>query len=220
MQEIVSRALAQDVALREVHQGYLYDFILTVEKLDGAGRVTNSHKTETTMRTQKEISYEVETIEDPAARKRVHKAQKTMAVMNLKKLAPRFELSLAGEETIQDIPCYKVHFAPKKNQPYDSREEKVVNALEGDFWIAQDSSNIIRSQGNLHHPVEIAWFFATMKKLNFEYVTQQISGEPFPARFNLSYDVQAAMVLVRRHEISEMKNYRSEVLLKHSSGGN
>lgn len=129
--------------------------------------------------------------------------------MDLKKLAPRFNLSRENDQTVEGKDCHVIRFSPKSDQPYDSREEKVVNALTGKFYIAKDDFSIVRSKGKLTEPVSVAWVFATMREVHFKYDAAPLPDGNFaPARFELLYDLQAALAYRRRLQISTMQNYR------------
>lgn len=210
--DIVRRALKRDEEARKGRKKYLYDLTVEIQKLNRDGKVRGREKSQAVVEPQDQIyypKYAEDAASEASDKKQMHDTQKRMAVMNLKKLAPRFKFNLAGTETVNGISCYVVRFSPKPNQPYDSKEEKVVNQLHGTFWIDQQHYSIIKSSGSLQKPVSVIALIAQMRELSFVYRTSQLpNGEFGPASFQLLYDVQTPVSYVRRRELSEMGNYR------------
>ena len=216
--EIVRRALKQDEQARKVRKRYLYDLTVEIQKLGRDGHVRGRDVSRAVVEPQDQVFYPI-SAEDGAQtadKKKMRETQKRMAVMDLKKLAPRFKFALAGTETVQGATCYIIRFTPKPNQPYDSKEEKVVNQLHGAFWIDRQTFSIVKSSGSLKKAVSVVPLIANMRELSFVYKTARLPNQTFaPASFQLLYDMQTPVSYVRRREVSHMANYRSkEKMLK------
>lgn len=215
LDEIVKKALDADEKLRAERQRYEFDYTVTTEKLDEENdEVWDSHTAKGILKPGRENRF-ASPLDEPDKElserdvRRMKDSDKAFRTMKLKKLAPRFDLTLKGTEEVRGIPCYAIEFHPKQGQPYDSREEKVINALEGTFWVDQKSYAIVKSKARLPKPVSVAWVFATMRELEFEYSTQELpNGAIGPHRFDLFYHLQVTMTYRRRKQLSLMEDYR------------
>ena len=215
---LVEKALERDRELRERRLAYEFELTARTEKMDRNNRVLKDETVTAVVRPQAEIRYEVELkpgdmVEDGSRteknRKQLRDSEKVMAVMDLKKLAPRFILKREKDETVRGLRCRVVSFKPKPGQPYDSREEKIINALQGRFWLHPDDASIVQSEARLPAPVAVAWVFASMRELSFRYESMELpNGDTGPARFTLLFDLQTGPVYKRFRQTSEMRNYR------------
>lgn len=216
VEEIVKKALERDDALRERRTGFEYHLKVTTKNLSREGEVESEYATEAVVKPNKEILFdqtlgeEGKISEEDSRSKKIRESEKIRAVMDLKKLAPRFELTLEGEEAVGGRGCYVVAFQPKPDQPYDSREEKVINKMAGHFWIAKDDYSVLKSAGKLTEPVSVAWFFATMREVSFAYQTQPLpNGDPGPHLFDLTYDMQTTVAYQRKQLLSQISGYKA-----------
>jgi len=85
------------------------------------------------------------------------------------KIMPRFNLKMLPDEEVDGRLCYKIHFSPKGDQPYEGREEKVANELEGVLWIDKSDFSLVKNTGRLTKPVDVAWFFVTVREIDFTF---------------------------------------------------
>jgi len=131
-----------------------------------------------------------------------------MAVLDLQKLAPRFQLSREADADSAGRGCYVVSYRPRPGQAYDTREEKVINSLSGRFWISKDDFSIVQSEGSLSQPVTVAWV-ASVYRLEFQYRSMPLpTGETAPASFQVVLAVRAPLYDLRQRQTSTITNYR------------
>ena len=131
-----------------------------------------------------------------------------MSVMNLRRLAPRFACSLAGEEPVQGRTCYVVAFSPRAGQKAATSEGKVIDQLHGRFWIDEKTSEILQGEGSLANPVVVG-LFASVQAMSFSFHTQELTGgEVAPADFNVDFTVKAPFYFFRQRQLSRLENWR------------
>ncbi|HEY8964888.1 MAG TPA: hypothetical protein VIM58_00490 [Candidatus Methylacidiphilales bacterium] len=125
------------------------------------------------------------------------------------KIVDHYRYALTGEETVDGVPCYKVRFAPKPGQPFRSREEKVANQMEGYLWIAKGDLSLVRNEGRLTRPVSVAWFFATLREVEFSFRAAPLpNGEMGPARIEYRFRVAVPFGEIHERHIRTMTRYR------------
>lgn len=217
----MQKVLERDAALTRLQKRLAYGLELTNEKLTREDKILKSETFKMTLKpgaggvygavvstAQKDDEKKEEREMTEAEKGDARKARSRMKEMDLGKLAPRFNIVLKGSEKADGIDCWVLGFTPKKGQPFNSREEKVINQLQGSFWVAKSDYSIIHSSGSLAAPVEVAWFVATMESLDFDYRTLALGdGSRMPARFYLLFDVSVPMSYVRRRQTSVMSDY-------------
>lgn len=211
VEQIVQNALDAEAAMRKARQAYVYDLDIRIDRLDRKDHITSSSSTQVTLHPDRDPTFST-TLEGESLeknKKRVHDSQKILAVMNFQKLAPHFKLTFKGVEEMSNRKCYVIHYEPRPDQPYDSREEKVINAMTGDFWIDCKTYGIWRSLGDLSQPVSVAWLFATVRQVHFDYIAAPLpNGDPGPTEIDVFYDIQMAFTYQRRNQHMAMTNYR------------
>ena len=68
------------------------------------------------------------------------------------------------------------------------REEKVANELEGILWIDKNDFSLIKNTGRLTKPVDVAWFFVTVREIDFTFLsTLLLNGELGPKRIQYRF---------------------------------
>jgi len=147
---------------------------------------------------------------DDSSNKDVEDAKKVNAMLDMGKIAPRFKYSRMGDETLRNRNCYVVKFSPKKDQPFSSREEKVINKVGGTLWIDQNDFSIVQTRGKLTEEVDVAWFLATMKGLDFSYQTSELPNLniPVPANFLMNFDLNIMGYRMAQRQTSVMGDYQ------------
>lgn len=65
------------------------------------------------------------------------------------KLLGRFDFSFERSETVDGEKCWVFSFRPKANLPTITREDRVLNQLTGETWIAQESLNFKKLASHL-----------------------------------------------------------------------
>ena len=205
--DIIQRAIQRDEVLRRDRQRYECDVNVTTEKLDGKGTVVSTKAVNVTMRPTRQIAFGGE-IKPEKQDKDYCEAQKFMAVLDLQKLTPRFQLAREADAEATGRSCYVVSYRPRPGQSYDTREEKVINGLNGRFWIAKDDFSIVQSEGALVQPISVA-LIASVYRLDFKYCSQPLpTGETAPASFSVNLAVRAPLYDLRQRQTSTISNYR------------
>ena len=141
--------------------------------------------------------------------KQVEDAKKVNAMLDMAKIAPRYNYQRLNDETIRARRCFVIKFTPKKDQPFSSREEKVINKVGGTIWIDQNDFSIIQTKGKLTEEVDVAWFLATMKSLDFNYQTSELSlaNIPVPDSFMMNFDLNIMGYRMAQRQKSSMTDY-------------
>ena len=141
--------------------------------------------------------------------KQVEDAKKVNAMLDMAKIAPRYNYQRLNDETIRDRRCFVIKFTPKKDQPFATREEKVINKVGGTIWIDQNDFSIIQTKGKLTEEVDVAWFLATMKALDFNYQTSELglADIPVPADFSMNFDLNIMGYRMAQRQKSSMTDY-------------
>ena len=149
--------------------------------------------------------------DDDSSKKDVEDAKKVNAMLDMGKIAPRFKYSRMADETIRNRNCYVIKFSPKKDQPFASREEKVINKVGGTIWIDQNDFSIVQTKGKLTEEVDVAWFLATMKGLDFNYQTSELSdlNIPVPSDFFMNFDLNIMGYRMAQRQTSHMTDYQA-----------
>ncbi len=205
--EIIRRATLRDEQLRRERQRYQCDLRVTTEKLDGTDAVVSTKTLAVVMRPAREIAVGGE-VASGANDKEAVEAKKFLAVMDLQKLAPRFEMSREADGESNGRACYVVRYRPRVSQRADTKEEKAMNGLTGRFWVARDDFSILQSEGTLAQPVTIM-LVASVYRLDFTYRSCPLpNGDPAPACFQLVLGVKAPLYEMRQRQTSTMSNYR------------
>jgi hypothetical protein len=130
-------------------------------------------------------------------------------MLDMAKIAPRYNYQRLNDDTIRDRRCFVIKFSPKKDQPFSTREEKVINKVGGTIWIDQNDFSIIQTKGKLTEEVDVAWFLATMKNLDFNYQTSELglADIPVPADFSMNFDLNIMGYRMAQRQKSSMTDY-------------
>jgi hypothetical protein len=148
--------------------------------------------------------------DDDSSKKDVEDAKKVNAMLDMGKIAPRFQYKRMQDETIRNRPCFVIKFSPKDDQPYSTREEKVINKVGGTIWIDQNDFSIIQTKGKLTEDVDVAWFLATMKGMDFSYETSELPSMniPGPSNFYMTFDLNIMGYRMAQKQVSNMTDYQ------------
>ncbi len=211
-EEIVRRAIANDELRRQHRLALECDLTITTERLDSSGNVFKAKTVHVVHRDGRGPAYPVDVDTGPPSRAErdgdTVKAQRNMAAMNLRRLAPRFRYALAGEENVRGRACYVVAFSPKGSQPADTRDEKVINNLCGRYWIDKNTSEILLGEGSLAGPVTVA-MVASVTRTDFRLRTQTLpNGEVGPLEFDLEVSVNAPFHFFHQRQTNRLTNWR------------
>ena len=148
--------------------------------------------------------------DDDDSNKDVEDAKKVNAMLDMSKIAPRFKYVRMPDDTLRGRPCFVIKFSPKNDQPFNSREEKVINKVGGLIWIDQNDFSIIQTKGKLTEEVDVAWFLASMKGMDFSYETSELSSIniPVPSNFFMSFDLNIMGYRMAQKQVSQMTDYQ------------
>jgi hypothetical protein len=205
--DIIRRAIQRDEELRRDRQRYECNVNVRTEKLDAKGAVVSTKAVNAVMRPTRQIAYGGEVQAEKLDRD-YFEARKFMAVLDLQKLAPRFQLAREPDAESVGRECFVVSYRPRPGQSYETREEKVINSLSGRFWIAKDDFSIVQSEGMLAQPVTVA-LVASVYRLEFQYRSMPLpTGETAPASFQVNLAVRAPLYDLRQRQTSTISNYR------------
>ena len=212
--ELIRRAAARDAVLRRTHASLRHDEGITTESLDAGGRLLTRSSARRLGVASGESAGAVGTLAADRNESATIPASSFAAVVDLAKLAGRFELAREPDGAAADgRPCFVVAFRPRAvPQPYNNREEMVVNQLAGRFWLSQEDLAIVQSEGALTRPVKVAWV-ASVYRLSFAYRTQVLAGAPgsattVPASFVLDLGIRAPLYHARQRQTTTMTAFR------------
>ena len=136
------------------------------------------------------------------------KAQSLVAVMSLRKLASRYTFAFAGNAQVHGRDCQIFTYKPRPNQPAATREEKVVNNLQGHYWIDKHTFEILQVDGSLASPVSVA-LIASVTQMDFKFHSQTLpNGEVGPLDFSVNLAVRAPFYDFRQRQTTTMEDWR------------
>ncbi len=214
--DLVARVVARDAQNRKRREGYEFDLELKTERLAAAGNVLKAKTTHAVGRAGGKITFSTQlspdanaTAEEQAkATREAKSSQRMQAVMDLKNLAPHYNYTLDGSETIGGRDCWVLRFGPKPGASAATKEERVVNALHGRFWIDKATDSVVQSEGSLTAPVTMA-LIASVNQLDYAYGTQTLpNGDLGPLSFRIHIAIKAPFYEFRQRQVSMKTNYR------------
>lgn len=215
--ELVQRVVAVNEAARARRQGFEYDLTTTTERLDAEGKVLKTRTNRGVARPGRQVEFTMEVTPDPNAtaeerartQREMQESERMQATMNLKRLAPHFDYAVEGSGKMEGRDCWVLSYRPRPGAPAAGREEAVLNHLQGRAWIDKQTFDIVRNQGSLPAPVNLA-FIASMNRLSFVYRSQVLpNGDLAPASFRIEINVTAPLYYFEQRQTSTMTNYRS-----------
>jgi len=238
--EIIKNAIRRDEELRELREEYLYQLKVVTDRLDDDNKVIpdKTKTVSAKIKPGKDITFSADFNEDSDSSgdskvagvgtgrnlrsknnndddddekdKQVEDAKKVNAMLDMAKIAPRYNYQRLNDETIRERRCFVIKFTPKKDQPFSTREEKVINKVGGTIWIDQNDYSIIQTKGKLTEEVDVAWFLATMKGLDFNYQTSELSeiNIPVPSDFSMNFDLNIMGYRMCQRQRSTMADYQ------------
>jgi hypothetical protein len=218
--EIVKNVVARDEAQQKELAQYAYHQRVRTEKLNPDGTVRSASEIVMTVHSGDDFTIVADGSGNVLAptqvtdrqRKEARDSEKLKASFSLRRLAGRFDIAMKGEATVAGKAAWVVAFTPRPDQPFRNRIEKILNNLAGTMWIAQDDYSILRTEAKLVHPVDMAWFFATMENLNYSYrANPSPDGTPpslRPAEFDVTFDIDVMTRQIRQRQAISMSDYR------------
>jgi hypothetical protein len=205
--EIIDRVAAQDRVLQERRKAFDYDLTITREKLDDQDAVTSTSTERMVVSGDQRPNFGTRSA--PGSTDDETKKAAKEEPFELLRILDHYNYTAEGEEVVDGAPCYKVGFTPKPDQPYDNREEKVLNAVSGHIWAAKSNFSLVRNEGSLMHPVSVAWVFATLEEMHFRFDAMEMpDGEFAPREEQYSYKVDIIFTTLHERDTRQMSNYR------------
>jgi hypothetical protein len=204
-EDMIRKIAARDKELVERRKAFDYDIQITREKLDSDNKVTSKETEKDTMRGNVSPNYHTRSDKPEEEAKQ----QSREEPFELLKIIDHYTYTVEGSEVVDGVDCWKIHFVPKPDMPYDNREEKVLNNTEGYIWASKADFSLIRNQGSLMHSVSVAWVFASLEKMTFQFDAMLMpNGDYGPGRLQYSYYVDTLFFDMRERDTREMSNYR------------
>jgi hypothetical protein len=214
---LLDGVIARDAQTQRELKGMVYDEQVHTERLDAAGHVTQHQDLRLIVQPGAKQELKVVSVQgdnlptnpDEAARQAKGKEmQRRQQTLDLKALSTRFKLTLQGTCTDLGTPAYIVAFEPKPGQPYHSQTEKVLNELHGRIWVRASDDTILRTEASLLHPVQVAWIFASITKLDFRYELPFGGSEYGPAWLQTYAEVRAPLIAICQRQRIDMTDFR------------
>ena len=214
---ILDGVIARDAQTQGELKGMEYDEHVLTERLDPQGRVTQHQDLQLIVRPGSKQELQVVSVHgdnlptdpDEAARQAKGKeAERRQQTFDLKSISRRFNLAFQGQSSELGAPAYVIAFEPKANQPYRTQTEKVLNQLHGRIWVRASDDTILRTEATLTHPVEVAWFLASINRLDFRYELPPGGSEYGPAWLDTTVQVRAPLITIAQRQHIEMIHFR------------
>jgi hypothetical protein len=203
---LVQKMVAQDKVLVRHRAAYRYIVTETREKLDADGKVTSTTTEKTDIRGDKSPDYGTRSGQGMEASLKQASREEPFNILHI---ISHYQFASMPDEMWNNVPCYKIRFVPKGNQPYNNREEKVANQLQGYLWIEKSDYSLLHNVGTLAEPVSVAWFFASVQELEFNFDTALLpNGEFGPSRIEYRFRVKIPFTQIHERHTRLMSDYR------------
>jgi hypothetical protein len=215
---LIAKTLARDDARQQALRTMQYDQAAAIDQLDRHELVTRHVVLSMTMKPGATPPWEATAVtgdHPPALADRAgikalaDDVEGNKATFTLHDLASRFIIAREADAVIDGTPAYVLAFKPRPGQPYRDDTEKVVNQLAGRAWISAATFTVLRIEADLPHPVRVAWFFARVPVLRFEYRTRDSVSGFAPAREKITLEVDAPFVGYHERQIIDMTGFRA-----------
>ena len=211
-EEIMRRGVANDELRRQHRLRWECDQIITTQHLDEAGAVTKPKMARVVHQEGSESAYFREG-DSPAEHRASQdgdtvKAERSMAIMNLSRLAPSYEYAPVDVARVQGRDCYVIAFTPRRPRKAGTAEEKAISLLSGRFWIDQTTYEILQGEGSIASPASIG-FLASVRSMSFVFHNRKTpGGEVEPADLTVDYTVKALFSFFRQRQFIQLENWR------------
>jgi hypothetical protein len=217
-EEIIAKMVAADELQFEKLKHYEYRQTVVNEKLDEENKVIETNTIEMVIRPGDDRSFTIvagekggvilPTADLSTMEKSAKESETFKANFSMRKMAPRFAVKVIGREMLNGREAFVLSFKPKPDQPFEDRIEKILNNLSGKIWVQTQDYGILKTQATLERSVELAWFFATMEKMDFYFESQPIEEGYGPKNFNLSYLVSLFLGEMRQSQRLTMRDFK------------
>ena len=220
LQEIIDHTLARDDARQKELQTMQYDQAALLEELDDSGAVLRRENLCMLIRPGASPSMAILSLrgdqipsnpDEAEAQAKGRDVEDNKQNFTLRKLVNRFTLTLEGEDKLAGQRAYVVAFAPKPDQPSSDETEKVVNQLHGRMWIDAKTYDVLQTEASLAQPISIAWFLATIPKLDFHYRLLDPTNSFSSSQVQITLQVRAPLVGFHERQTIDMTDFRPRV---------
>ena len=205
--EIISLVVVRDKQLSERRKAFDYDLDIIREKLDSNRAVTQTIEEHQVVIGDHRPDYGTRsTTGNPDDEAKKASREEPFELLSI---IDHYTYSLEGEEMADGVLCYKIAFTPKPDMPYENREEKVLNAVSGHIWASMKDYSLIKNQGSLMRPVPVAWIFASLREMEFQFDSMQLPNGDFgPKQVQYRYLVSIPFTSLHERDTRKMSNYR------------
>ena len=148
------------------------------------------------------------TPDDEMARKG-RNIQRNLEIASLKTLMEQFDFQGVGKEMKSEIEVYHFRLIPKPDFKPKSRIDKVMREVQGDLWVDLKDYSVLGVEGRLLKPISVAWLFATVESLRFEYQTIVLPIGRVMSGFDLDLKLKAMGGSSNRYRQVRMNEHQS-----------
>ena len=203
---VVNKMIQRDKVLVKHRAVYTYTVVEMREKLDADGKTTDTSNVKMQVKGDKSPDYGTRSGQGMEASLKQASQEEPFNILHI---ISHYKFEFAPNEAWNGVPCYKIHFSPKANQPYSNREEKVANGLDGYLWISKSDYSLLHNTGTLTAPVSVAWFFASVRELEFVFDAKPLpNGEFGPAEIQYRFRVKIPFTQIHERHTRLMTDYR------------
>jgi hypothetical protein len=217
LQALLDGVVARDAQTQRELKKMEFDDHIVTDRLDTSGKVTQHQDLRVIVRPGAAKQFEVVSMHgdnlptnpDAAAKQaQGKKAQQFQQAFDLKKIMARFNFTLLGTSNELGPKAYIIGFEPKPNQPYKDLTEKVIDQLHGRFWVRASDDLVLRTQATLLQPVPVAWVFASVTRLDFDYELPPGGSDYGPAWLKTYVEVHAPLIHFDQKQRMDMDHFR------------
>jgi hypothetical protein len=216
MPQLLERIVAKDDANQLALKSLQYHERLVLEQIGEAKHVSKRQEAEMIIRPGDSPEVQVLSThgddlpsdpEEAAKQAKGQEEQRKRTNLSLRELSSRFNLKFLGRTDTHGEPVYLIGFEPKPGQPYNNQTERVLNHLKGKMWIRVSDAAVLKIEATLAEPVAVAWIFASISRLDFNYDLLQDSNGIGPCQVNTLVQVDAPLMTIRQNILVNMDKF-------------
>ncbi len=146
---------------------------------------------------------------DNEAARKGRNIQRNLEIASLNTLRERFDFKGVGKEKRGEIEVYRFRLISKSDFKPKNRIDKVMKEVEGDLWVDLSDYSVMGVEGRLLRSTSVAWLFATIETLRFEYQTQVLPIGRVMSGFDLDLKLKGMGGSSTRYRQVRMTEYQS-----------
>ncbi len=213
---LIARVVARDAATQKELDAMQYRQDSKTEQFDDSGHVTHQQQAQMIIRPGATQEIQVVSVKgdqipsDPdEAVQQAHgqETERRKHNFSLKNLVTRFNISWVGRGDFMGQQADIIAFEPKPDQPFHDQTEKVLNQLHGRMWIGRRNGVVLKTEASLAQPVSVAWFFAKITKLDFDYELRSATSNFGPAWIQLAVEVDTPILNFHQRQTVDMTHF-------------